>query len=459
MKRTVFIITFFFGFGALFSQKQYSLDGAIEYAVLHNNNIKLKQLDILDARQQINEFKAIGLPQLNFNVDYAYNIKIASLPTQDFLTPFVAAKLLEWDVVEQPINIGEPQIFDFVFGSKNALGLSIDLEAMLFDASWLYGLKAANAFKDQISSEVETAKYFVKAGVIKAYLYVLIAQENIKTINKNISNLSKSLAETKLIYENGFAEQLDVDRLMLSLENLEIQKTNMERSIQLSYNALKYAMGLPLNDQIIVDDELQLLADKILAEETNYEQAIDFKKRPEYLTFEKGEVLNDLDLKRLKAGYFPIFKAFATYSQNLQRNSLFESSEPGFFPASRVGISMTLSLFDGNSKKSSIQRTKIRIDKTTIQKEEFERSVTLEVKNARINFLNAKQNVKSAGNSLKIAEEIYTKAKIKYKEGIGSSIELNQAEASLFQAQGNHTNTLFNIIVAKAEWEIAEGKI
>jgi outer membrane protein TolC len=459
MKNFLITIILLLGTNSIYSQQTYTLEKAIEYAVNNNNNIKLKELEMIDADQQINEFKAIGLPQINFNVDYTYNMQIASQPTQDFLTPFVAAKLLEWDVVEQPINTGEPEIFDFSFGSKNVLGASIDLNTMLFDASWLYGLKAAKAFKDQVASEVETSKYFIKANVIRSYLNILIAQENLKTIQKNITNLSNSLRETSLVYQNGFAEQLDVDRLQLSLENLKIQKSNIERAIELSYNGLKYAMGFPLEKQIIVEDNLDLLASKILAQEQNYKESIDYSKRPEYKTIEKGEALNDLDLKRLRAGYFPMLRGFASYSQNLQRNSLFEGAEPGFFPASRVGLKMIVPVFDGFSKKSSIQRTKIRIERTSIQKEEFERSVSLEITNAKINFQNTKQSVASSRNSLKIAEDIYKKAEIKYKEGVGSSVELNQAEASLFQAQANLTASLYNLIVAKAEWEIAEGNI
>lgn len=415
-----------------FSQSSFTLQSAMDYAVSNHNAIKMTGLDLEDASSQINEFKAIGLPKLNLGVDYQYNIQI-------------------------------PQVFfadmQFSLGTKNNLGAGLNLNSQLFDAAWLYGLKAARTYKEQKASEIKTAEYQVKANVIRAYLSVIITEENLKTVEKNIENINQSLNETTEIYKSGFAEQLDVDRLELTIQNLNIQKENFSRIIELAENNLKYAMGYPIGEDIELTEDLKSLADQNMVDEIDLNSEPDYNLRPEYQTIEKGEALNDLDLKRLKAGVYPTLNAFASYNQSLQRNGLFDSTEPGFFPSSLIGLSLNLPLFDGNSRKSSIQRTKIRIEKTSLQKEEFERGVKLEINNAKINYLNSKQLLNSSQNSLAISQDIYNKAQIKFREGVGSSIEVNQAERALFDAQANYTNALYQLILAKSALDIAEGKI
>ena len=73
-----------------------------------------------------------------------------------------------------------------------------------------------------------------------------------------------------------------------------------------------------------------------------------------------------------------------------------------------------------------------------------------EYKTALDDFENQKQ-------SLELAEKIYGKVKIKYQEGVGSSLELANAEASLSQTQGNYINTMYNVLVKRSEFNKALG--
>jgi outer membrane protein TolC len=114
-------------------------------------------------------------------------------------------------------------------------------------------------------------------------------------------------------------------------------------------------------------------------------------------------------------------------------------------------------IWDGNTRNSQIQQAKVDRDKSLIEKTEFERAVTLEVLNARLQFENAKSSVNNAKRSESLSNSIYEVAQIKFKEGVGSSLELSQAESDLFQAQSNYINALYELVEAKSALEFALG--
>lgn len=121
---------------------------------------------------------------------------------------------------------------------------------MVFDASWFVALQASREFRNYTQIEFATQKREVENAVTEAYLPVLLIQENIELLDKNISNLEKLFFETKELYRAGFSEQLDIDRLELSLSNLQVERENLVRQKQLTMENLKFHMGYPLEEPL-----------------------------------------------------------------------------------------------------------------------------------------------------------------------------------------------------------------
>ena len=426
----------------LFAQGNYTLEEAVDYAIKNNGNMRIEQLKMLDADGQIKEFKSIGLPKLNANIDYNRNIQI---PVSVVPAEFFGGMVGEFAEVQ--------------FGTKNTLTGNLQLSALLFDGTYLIGLKAQRVYKDLVSKQIDLKEYEIKSNVIKAYLAVLIAEKNISIIDNNINNLSNLLSETKAVYENGFAEKLDVDRLELSLNNLNTNKENIVRLIELSKNLLKFQMGYPFEEDITLTDNFDVAVGKATVEKIDLAEEIDVNNRPEFKTLEMQEELQKMNLRVIKAGYYPNLVGFISHSQSLQRNKLFNGDEPGLLPATIAGLSLKVPLFDGNEKKGSFQRGQVALETVQIQKEEFSRAMSLQVMNARVSYINAEENVQATKNSLDLSERIYNTTKIKYTEGVGSSIEVSQAEQELYAAQANYINALYDLVTAKSDLEIALGKI
>ncbi|MEL6989229.1 MAG: TolC family protein, partial [Bacteroidota bacterium] len=320
-------------------------------------------------------------------------------------------------------------------------------------------LKAQKLYKDLVNREIYLKEYEIRSNVTKAYLAVLIAEKNIEILDNNISNLDKLLKETSAVYESGFAEKLDVDRLALSLENLNTTKENLIRLIGLSRNILKFQMGYPLENEISLTDSFDDVVNESSIENTDMTGELDITKRAEYQILDETEKLQNIQLKVIKAGYYPNVSVFATHQQSLQRNKLFNGNEPGLLPATIAGFRVGVPIFDGNEKKAKKQQTMIAIENLKYQKEEFNKAVQLQVMNAKIALENAKITVESRRKTLDLAERIYNTTQIKYREGVGSSLELTQAEQEVYNAQSNLIDAMYDVIVAKTDLDIALGNI
>ena len=287
---------------------------------------------------------------------------------------------------------------------------------------------------------------------------ILIAEKNKEVISQNIKVLEKSLSDIKIVYQNGFAESLDVDRMQLSLVTLQTQIENLDQMIQLSYNLLKFQMNYPIDLNMIITDNLDSMVKQIKVDEITIDGPIDMSRRAEFGVIEASQQLNELDFKRTKAGFLPSANAFVNFQESLQRNYLFDNNEIGWLPTAVAGISIKAPIYDGGMKKAQMENIKLKMNKTDLQKQDLERLITLQVRNSQRSIINAKNIVNNSKKNLNLSQLIFDKTKIKFKEGIGSSIEITQAEGDLYQAQGNYINALYDLLIAKTDYNLALAK-
>jgi len=457
MKKLLLILMTIFGISQVYAQDQFSLEEAVGYALTHHNDMKMNDIDYLSAEQTIKEFRSIAMPKVNGGLDYSYYLAVPAQPVQDFITPSVYGVLFQEGVIPER-DLGAPQTFEFSFVQPNVLTASIGANLQIFDGSYLYGLKAAKTYKELVKKEREQSEQSIIANVTKAYMSILIAEKNKEVVSQNIKVLQKSVSDIQAVYESGFAESLDVDRMKLSLETLETQIGNLDQLIQLSYNLLKFQMNYPLDNFITVSDNLEEMVDKITVDEINLEKPIDVSRRAEFGVIEVGQQLNQIDLKRIKAGYLPTANAFVNLQESLQRGNLFDNSEAGWLPTAVVGVSVKAPIYDGGRKSAQMENVRLKMQKTDLQKEDLSRLIQLQARNAQLTIINARNTVLSTKKNLDLSQKIYDKSRIKFKEGVGSSIEVTQAEADLYQAQGNYINALYDLLNAKTDYNLALAK-
>lgn len=428
--------------------ESFSMSEAIAYAQSRSNSVRTAELEIARSKAEVQEYQAIGIPKLNAGVDYNYYIH---LPTQ-----LIPNDAFAFEIPGIPLPEPEPGYSETQFGTRNSLTFSLNLNTLVFDGSYFVGLKASRGLMDMTKRQADLTKYDIKHTVVKAYLQVLIAEENKNVLLRNIENVEKMRKETQAFLDNGMVEQLDVDRLDLSLSNLSVELELLARQTELAYNVLKFQMNYPLDGKIELTDKL----DDVLAlpDANDLEGEIAFERRIETDILKRTINLNELNTKRFTMGYLPSLSAFAVHQQVLQRDDLFDASQPGFFPTTIVGLQLNVPIFDGLDKAAKIKKSRIDVEKFKLQLNDLERSITLQVTNARAIYNNATQRLASQDKNLALAERILNTTRIKYREGVGSSLEMTQAEQELYRTQANRLNALYELVVAKADLDKALGK-
>jgi outer membrane protein TolC len=285
---------------------------------------------------------------------------------------------------------------------------------------------------------------------------VLLFDANEQMMQKNIVSLTKTKSDLEQFYKNGFSEKVDVDRLTLQLSNLSLQKDKIHDQLQVAKMILKLQMGLPVNDSIVLSDGLEKLYEvsksMAIEEKANYSTRIEYKMLQQQLT------LNNMDKKRYQVGYLPSFFLFANHQQNAFGDDLGALYDK-FYPGTSVGLSMTLPIFDGLKKHAQTQQARIGISKTENDIKNFENVIDQQVYQSKANYLRSGQQLEIQRGNLKLAQEIYDRMDIKYKNGVGSSLELTTAQTDLETARTNFLTTVYEYFVAEMELKKALGLI
>jgi len=473
MKHTICIVLIGLWGGAALPVKaqqqavQMTLEQAIDYALENSYKIKNAQIAIADAEERIVERRSAGLPQLSGGLNFQHYLSVPRQPLPEGFDIFgIFGQALSADLYDQ-LSPGTQMAVDQAFAGqnngtdgsegvafflRNNFTASVNLDAMVFDGSFFVALEAAREYRGYTKREFSAKKREVRNSVIEAYLPVLLIQENIELLDKNIANLNRLLFETKALYKEGFAEQLDIDRQQLSLSNLKTERDNLVRQKEVALSALKNTIGYPIGDPLVVVDDLEEMkkeAEQLLAMEPKPSQ------RPEVALIDQAIRMSELNVKLNKAGYLPSLRAFGTVQQQYQGDDF----ETGFWaPAAFVGLNLNVPIFDGLNKKAKIQRARLELEKTRNQREELLRGIRLEVATAQTNYRSASERLERQQQNLELAERIYETAQIKYREGVGSSLEVTQAEQSLYSTQSNYMQALYDMLLAKERLEMALGE-
>ncbi len=441
-----------------FGQTNLTLQEAIDLGIQNNKEFKLKALEIAAAEARINELKATGLPQVTGGVNYQYYLAVPQQPIEDFVGPTVFEILKGTQLLDADFPVPEPEVFEFSFFQPHNLTANLNANWLIFDGSYLVGLEAARLYREVAAHSTEVSKQTIKNNITKAYLNVLLTDINANTLQTSIKNLEKIRAETQAIYTEGFVEQLDVERLDLSLMNLRNESEKLNNVTEIAKNVLKLQIGVPVEDDITLTEDIEALVNTLKLETVDLDEALAIENNPEYQQILYGQQLQELNAKRFRKSKLPTVSAFLGASESLQRQNLFDSNEAGWLPSASVGLNVNVPIYDGKMRKSQEQQSLIEVEKIKVQEEQFKEAKLLEVANAKMQFKNAQQSLTTAESMLALTNKIYDKTLIKYKEGVGSSLEVNQAESDVSTAQSNYINAIYTLINAKTDLDIALGK-
>lgn len=433
-----------------------SLNQAIELALSSNPSYQNSLLDKELAAKKTKEIIANGLPQVNGQVQFIHSPVVATMALPDFISPAVYGNLVRYGLVD-PTNPNTPpptpQVFGAQFGVKNNLTASVSASQLLFDGGFLMGVKASKEYAKLSNYSAQQSKIDLELNVKKAYYSVLVLGVTLDMINNNLKLIEKTASDIKATYDVGLAEKIDADRLKLSLSNTQIERDKLTDQLAIATQYLKLTLGVEPNDSLVLTDNLNSFNNN---NATLNLGTGEFSQRIEMKVLEQQQSLNNLDKKRWQFGYVPSLVAFGSYQQNSFGNE-FRDVGKTWFEGINLGATISIPLFDGLRKSALIQQAKINNRKIENGKILLEQSIAIERFTAKNKFIRAKEQYKLQEENATLAKDIYNRASVRYKEGLGSSLELTSAQTDLLNAESNRLRSLFDLLVAEAELKKANG--
>lgn len=417
-----------------------SLGECVTYALENNEQISIAQFEKEIADAEVRKTVSLGLPQANINSGLNYNFEPAK-------------SLIDISTFDPTVPVGTEQEVSFAQDYDGNFGLSID--QLIFDGSYFVGLQAARTFRELSAKDHVKTKIDIVEAVSKAYYNALITQEQLDLLQTNLERLDTLLYETSKMYEAGFAEKLDVDRIRVNYNNVKVEHSRLSQLQNISVKLLKFQMGMDLNQPVILTEKLEDVEVKVPVIPTSN---FDYSQRIEFSQLLTNESLAYLDMKNNKVQYLPKLDASFGYGWNTaspESSRLFRGRR--WLDYGTIGISASIPIFDGFLKSNKIQQNKLQVKQIQSQMSFLKKSIDLEIEQSQINLTSQLETLDVQKQNVDLAQDVYDVTKIKYQEGVGSNLEVIDADASLKEAQTNYLNSLFDAITSEIELKKALG--
>lgn len=448
------------------SEYSFSLQQAVDYAKQNNGTLKNARLDEELNKRKVQEFTGLGYPQISAKGSGQYFFDVPTQYIPDFISPSVYGVLYQEGLIDSmPISGGGT--FPVQFGTKYNLSGSIDASQLIFDGQFFVGLQAQRAVLALTQKNTQRTEIQTVSDVSKAYYNVLIMNERLGLLNTNVETLSKLKSDTKALYDNGFVEKLDVDRITVTYNNLVIERDKVQKLLELTSMALKMQMGMDVNTKLNLTDSIR--DDNF---ETLLNSSFDPQNRTEYQLLLAQKSLYNLQRKQNVMAYLPGLYAFGSYGYSAQSDSLNFFDKPQtimvngeatklkrWYPTALVGLNLQVPIFDGFQKTRRIQQAKINMLKTQNDMDNLKNAINLEANSARITLTNTTMTLQAQKDNMELAQSVYNTSKIKYNEGVGSSLELTTAQQELKTAQTNYLGALYDAYIARIDYLKATGQL
>lgn len=445
-KPTTFLFFMLLAFSVVGQEQMdnnYSLQECLTYALEHNENIIIANLEIDAAKAKTGEYLSTGFPQIDAaaSVNKNFILRKAFLPKQ-FFDP----------------TAPEGEFEEIAFGTPYDGDLGLSLSQMVFNGSYFVGVKASKTYQELSTKDHIKSKIDMTEAVTKAYYSVLVNQMLLETIVSNYQRLDSLVRETSIMQENGFVELLDLNRTKVEFNNIKTQKINSERAVEISKELLKFQMGMPVEYTINITDKLTDI-DFNLEEELSMNS--DHNTRIEHSILQTNIQLTELDMRNNKSQYLPNIDLFFAWGMNAgvsEFSTLKEFDNRMVWPTYQLaGLSLTLPIFDGLYKAKKIQQNKIKLQQLDYQRQMLENSIHMEVNQTRKTLTMNLDQLRSQDENKKLAESVYVQSKIKYQEGVGTNLEVIDADNAFKQSQSNYFNALYDALIAHVEYRKSLG--
>jgi len=417
----------------------FSLNDCVAYA--QKNNVQVKNaLLAIEAQVQTNrEIAAAAYPTIGTNVGSTDYLKIPTslLPAQIFGGP--AGTFI-------PVQ----------FGTKFNANYGANFQQLLFDGQVFVALQARATSLEMQRKNAAVTEEVIKANIYKIYYQLSASKTQLNILDANLERLNKLAQDAQIMYKNGFAEKLDVDKVNVQLNNLQTEKLKATNAVAIGFMGLKMLMGMPVKDSL---ELTEMINEQSLNNDVLVENNFQYGQRKDFQYLSSIRKLTNYNVQRYQLSYLPTVSMSGAYSKNAQR-SKFDFFEGGnWFTTSLISLNVNLPLFNGFARDARVKRTKIELKQIENQIDALKNNIDNEITQAKLNYMSSVATVQFQKKNMQLAENVYQQTKKKFEAGTGSNTEISAAQTDLVSAQNNFMNALYAALIAKVDLLKATGKL
>ncbi|MER3470301.1 MAG: TolC family protein [Chitinophagaceae bacterium] len=440
------------------ARHDFSAKQAADYAKKNSVQVKNALLDIQIQQQTNKEITASALPSItgNAGLNYFPNVGVQTFP--NFIAAGTYGVLAANGVKDGNGNpIVAPNDFGFIqaqFGTKFTNSVGLSLQQLLFDGQVFIGLQARKTSIDLITKTSEVTEENIRTNVYKVYYQLAASKNQLSILDANIARIQKLESDTKKLFENGFAEKLDISKLNVQLANLQTERLKALNTINNGFLGLKLLMGMPIQDTLVLTDSVTYndIRNGVL-EATQYQ----YTDRKEYQQAQLGAKLGEFNIRRYQLAKLPTVSLNSNYNINRQANTF--GFGGNWFKSSLIGLNISVPIFRGFAADARIESARLQQQKNLNNIETLKISIDRDVQQALNNYNNALATLDAQKRNMELAETVYNQTLLKQQNGIGSSTEITSAQSDLQVAQNNYILALYDAINAKIDFLKATGKL
>ena len=435
------ILFLFFISSSIFAQKEnkFTINNCVDYAMKNNLQVKNALLNIGIQQETNTEVTAAALPTISSSISATkfIDLPVSLIPNEFFGGP---------KGTFTPVR----------FGTKYNSTAEIHLEQLLFDGQVFIAIQARRTTMDWVKKSTELTQEQIKTNILKISYQLIASKTQIALIETNLQRLYELLRESTILYKNGFIENIELDKITVQLNNLKTEKAKLVNAIDFGYLGLKTLMGMPSKEKLLLTDTL---TENDIDNIELLEKGFDYNLRKDFQYLNIAKKLNEFNVKRYELSKIPTLSLSASFAKNAQRNEFDFLEKKDWFTNTSVSMKLAIPIFSGFARDARISRTKLELQQVVNQIEQTKITIDNEITQYKLNYQQSLESLHNQKANMQLAENVYNQTNKKLQQGVGSNLEVTNAQADLIAAQNNYMNSLYSFLVAKVDLLKSLGKL
>jgi len=423
-----------------------SLKQAQEYAIKNNASAKNSAVDMEIAKKKIWETTALGLPQINAQANYQHLFTVPELSLGG--TTFLATNLppgtpvTSDHITNENVYMGFKPADPIKLGVPNNTTFDITVSQLIFSGEYIVGLQATKVYYLMTDQSRQKTEIELKEMVANIYAAALLTENNLKVMQQSLESSEKTLSDMKTMLDQGLVENTEVDQIEFVTSTLKNGVNSLTRDLDYTMLNLKFILGMPFADNLILTDKLESIAESINLE-TLVATPFDINNNLDYQIITTTESISKLNVKLAKSAYLPSLSAVYRHQEKVNAPAF------DFNPKDVFQVSANIPIFSSGMRNVRVQQRQMDLQKVVNLKDNTTNGLQLQYKNSLNELTSAYEKYLNDKRNIDLTKRIYDKTVIKFSEGIATSRQITDDLSQYLTAQRSLYASIFALFSAK----------